>query len=298
MNVTFATYAAQKNDLLSNYLLANSIHDFAENLSHIPLRIYVSSDLDIQNEIKQFDGLNVEFSSYPRNKKRYRYAFKSAAASACELDVKTGNVIWLDRHMLVLGSCDNLLLSPTEQFAYRPPHLKILGASVDESINDMWLAAYKIAGVDESALFPVYTEVDKQKIWSYFSAGHFSFRAETCIMQRWDALFNELEGHQDMKPFLCDETVRVYLHQIALTLAVLQAQSRDSLKPLPVFYGYPTHLHNKMEKDNQASQMNQLHTAFYSLHNSTMPKKSVSKQLTSWLDEKVFSFKRGDITYA
>lgn len=289
MNISFATYAASKNDLINNYLLANSIHEFAGNMSDIPLRIYVSSDLDIQNEIKQFTGLNVLFSTYSSGKKKYRYAFKSAAASACETDVKTGNVIWLDRHMIVLGPCVNLLLNPLEQFAYCPPHLKILGASADEPINEMWATAYKIAGVDKSALFPMYSEVDKEKIWSYFSAGHFSFRAEAGIMCEWDALFNELAEHRDMKPFL-DDTVKVFLHQIALTLTVLRKQNRDTLKPLPVFYGYPMHLHNKIEKYYQVSQMDQLHTAFYS-HNSKIPKKAVSKQLASWLEEKTNSYK-------
>jgi len=293
MKVTFATYAAHKNDLLSNYLLANSIRDFAGNLSDFPLRIYVSADLDIQNEIKQFAGLNVVFSTYPSSKKKYRYAFKPAAASACETDVKTGNVIWLDRHMIVLGPCVNLLLNPLEQFAYRPPHLKILGASADEPINEMWTMAYKITGVDKSALFPMYSEVDNEKIWSYFSAGHFSFRAEAGIMREWDALFIELMEHQDMKPYL-DDTVRTFLHQIALTLTVLRTQNRDTLKPLPIFYGYPTHLHNKIEKYHQASQIDQLHTAFYSPGNDKIPKKAVSKQLASWLEDKAKQFRQDD----
>lgn len=293
MNITFATYAANKNDLLSNYLLANSIRDFAGNLSDIPLRVYVPMDLDIKDEIKQFDGLNVMFSIYPGGKKKYRYAFKSAAASACESDVKTGTVIWMDRHMLVLGPCVDLLLNPLEQFAYCPPNLKILGASADEPISKMWEMAFKIAGVDKSALLPMYTKVDNEKIWSYFSAGHFSFRAEEGIMGEWDSLFIKLMEHPDMKPLL-DDTVKVYLHQIALTVAILRKQSKDTLKPLPFFCGYPTHLHNKIDKHHQASQIDQLHTAFYTHSNSKMPKKAISAQLASWLDDKASKFRGAD----
>ena len=101
-------------------------------------------------------------------------------------------------------------------------------------------------------------------------------------MREWDALFIKLMEHQDMKPYL-DDTVRTFLHQIALTLTVLRTQNRDTLKPLPIFYGYPTHLHNKIEKYYQASQIDQLHTAFYSPGNDKIPKKVVSKQLASWL---------------
>ena len=289
MDVSFATYAAQKNDLLSNYLLASSIRDFAGNLSDFPLRINVAAELDVQGEMGKFAGLNVLFSTYSSGRKKYRYGFKPAAASACEADVKAGTVIWLDRHMIVLNPCVNLLLNSLEQFAYRPPHMKILGASADKPLTEMWLAACKIAGVEESILFPLYSEVDREKIWSYFSAGHFSFRAEAGIMGTWNALFLELAEHQDMKPFL-DDTVRTYLHQIALTLAVLRTRNREALKPLPIFYGYPTHLHNKIERYYQASQMDQLHTAFYSPSDVKMPKKAVSKQLSAWLEGKVKQF--------
>ena len=89
------------------------------------------------------------------------------------------------------------------------------------------------------------------------------------------------------------EYVRVFLHQIALTLAVLRTQSRNTLKSLPVFYGYPTHLHNDIEKRFQANQMDQLHTAFYSCHDGIVPNMPVSKQLAAWLEEKVRMFRKG-----
>jgi len=259
MNIYFATYAAAKNDLLCNYLLANSIKEFAGNMSDIPLRVYVSSDLDTQDEIKRFAGLNVVFSTYPKPKK-IRYAFKSAAASACESDVKTGTVIWLDRHMIIPGSCDDLLLNLSEQFAYLPVHYKILGMSADEPINKLWETLYRIAEIDESNLFPMYTIVENKKILPYFKGDHFSFHAEACIMQKWDAMFYRLLEHQDMKQFL-DEGVRTYLHQIALTLTVLKNQRKNTLKPLPNFYGYPMDSHKEIEKCRQANQMDQLHTA-------------------------------------
>ena len=296
MNVTFSTYAEQTDDLLANYLLACSIRDFAGSFSEIPLRIYVSSDLEPKNELKRFAGLNVMFSTYPAARKDTPYAFKSAAASACEADVKTGEVIWLDRHMLVLGPCVNLLLDPPEQFAYRPPHLQLLGASVDEPVSPLWAAAYRIAGIGESDLFPVITEVDRKKIWAYFSAGHFSFRAEAGVMREWDSLYNRLLVDPEMAPFL-DKTIteyaefiRVFLHQIALTLTVLKKLNRDALKPLPNLYGYPTHLHNDIEKQYQANQMDQIHTAFYSCRENVVPDMPVSERLATWLQEKVNSY--------
>jgi len=293
MSVIFATYTAHKNDLFGNYLLASSIQKFAGSLSDIPLRIYVSSDIDLQDEKGKFAGLNVVFSQYSKNTKRHRYAFKPAAASACEADIQSGNVIWLDRHMIVLGPCHDLLLDQTEAFAYRPPHLKILGASAGKPLDGMWKIVCKIAEVDELRLFPLCTEVDRENIWSYFSAGHFSFQAEAGIMRRWDALFNHLATHPDMVSFLKDDTVRTYLHQIALTLAVLQHQSETPcvLKPLSALYGYPAHLHNKIEKEHQARQMDDIRSAFYTIHNSTIPKKSISPTLSTWLNEVAETFK-------
>ena len=297
MSIIFASYAMTKEDLLNNYLLANSIRDFAGNMSDISLRIYLSSDLNVQDEIDRFAGLNVQFSTYPAPRKDIGYAFKPAAARACEADIKTGNVIWMDRHMLVLGPCANLLLNPLEQFAYRPPHLKLLGAPTGVPMNQMWLTAYKVVGIDTSVLFPLYTEVDRKQIWTYFSAGHFSFCAEAGLMREWDAVFNQLLEHGDMKSFLEDEmltidgqTVRIFLHQIALTLAVLKKLKRNALKPLPLFYGYPTHLHKDIERHYQASQMDQLHTVFYSCHDGVMPDMPVSEWLISWIEGRIKQF--------
>ncbi|MDR1663366.1 MAG: hypothetical protein LBR83_00385 [Clostridiales bacterium] len=271
MDVSFATYAASKRDLICNYLLANSIRDFAGDLSGVPLRVYIPSSVDMQKEIARFAALNVIFARYPKAG-RFPYAFKSAAASACEADVKEGAVIWLDRHMIIPSPCAGALLDPRERFAY-------LRASAEEPAG-MWAAACKIAGVDESALFPVHT---------VFSAGHFSFRAEAGIMGEWDALFNELAGHPDMKIFF-DDYSKVSLHEIALTLAVLKNQDKNTLKPLPAFYGYPTHLHEKMEKKYQAKEMDVLHTAFYSCNNGVKPNMPVMKPLMEWLRGKVSEY--------
>jgi len=276
MNIAFATYAVQKNDLLSNFLLASSIRDFAGSLSGAPIHIFLSSNLDTQAELKKFDGLNVAFSIFSCSKKRHRYAFKPAAARACEAEIKNGTIIWLDRHMIVLNACDELILNPLENFAYRPPHLKILGAPANKPLNNMWAMVCKIAGVDESLLFHICSEFDAQKIWSYFSAGHFSFRAEAGIMADWDTLFNTLAESTEMKQFLTDETVRTYLHQIALTLSVLRTQNKKELKALPHLYGYPTHLYKKI---------NEARTAFYTPSHK-IPKKSISESLASWLNSK------------
>jgi len=295
MNIIFATYAVEREDLLYNYLLANSIRDFAGNMSEISLKIYYSSDLSVQDSMDKFSGLNVRFSEFPATRVDTAYPFKSAAAAACEADVKEGNVIWLDRHMIVLNPCANLLLNPLEQFAYRPPHLKLLAASVDEPINQMWKTAFNIAGIIETDLFPVYTEVDKECIWSYFSAGHYSFRAESGLMGKWNTLFNQLLEHREMKPFLDNaitedaEYIRIYLHQIALSLTVLKNLKITELKPLPVYYGYPLHLHDDIEQYYRVSQMEQCHTAFYSWEYCT-PSELISEKLAFWIQNKAKIF--------
>jgi hypothetical protein len=300
MDIIFASFAAKKEDMFSNYLLANSIRDFAGNLSDIPLHIYVASDLDIQDEMEKFSGLNVKFAEYPATKKEIEYAFKSAAAKACEKDVKTGNVFWMDRHMLVLNPCMDLLLDSTEQFGCHPPQFKLLGASVDEPINQLWETVYKIAEVSKSDLFPMYTKIDRKKIWAYFNAGHFSFHAEAGMMSAWDDLFNQLLEHEEMKPLLDDssfdvdgETIRIFLHQIALTVTVLKMQKRSDLKLLPRLYGYETGFHDHIEKCYQASQMDQVQTAFFTYNNSgrgsgrDMP---MSEMLSSWIEDKAKQF--------
>ena len=109
-------------------------------------------------------------------------------------------------------------------------------------------------------------------------------------MQKWDAMFYLLAEHPEMKQFL-NESVRTYLHQIALTLTVLKNQDKNTLKPLPKFYGYPMDSHKEIETCRQASQMDQLHTAYYNCNSSVKPRMPVSKELTAWLNEKINLYK-------
>lgn len=105
-------------------------------------------------------------------------------------------------------------------------------------------------------------------------------------------LFNQLVEHQEMKPFLSC-TVKTFLHQIALTLTVLKKLHSVELKQLPIFYGYPTHLNGSIEKCNQASQMDQLQTAFLSCSHG-LPNMPVSEKTASWIEDKTKRYRQSD----
>jgi hypothetical protein len=283
----FCSYAQEKGDLLSNFLWAKSIRDFAGTLSNCPIHIYIPNGLlhEIQNSVNKFNELDVSFRGYSAAPCDFEYFFKPLAAYAAEQDIKNGTVLWFDRSMLVLNSCADLLLHENEKFAYRATHFQNIGSSYDMPPNQLWETMYEIAGIHESALFPTYTVVDRKRVRAYFYACQFSFRAECELMKEWFELFTKIREEQRMQPFLKDETIRIYLHQATLSLSVLKKCTINMLKPLPLYYGYPTHIYTEIQKLYQVGNMSELNTAYYSpdFQGKDIPDMPVTNLLMDWL---------------
>jgi hypothetical protein len=317
----FASYANEEEDLLSNYLLAKSIKDFTGNLSVIPLHIYLPDSLLPKTRpiMHKFKNMNTAFHGYTTAENSFDYSFKPASALAAERNIGNGTIFWFDRHMIALNSCADLILNETEKFSWRPPHLRIIGSLYDTgsitekkkilseaatyhqcNINpdELWETIYKIAGVNKNRSFPVYSVVDRQKIHAYFYACHFSFRAESGLMKEWNELFTLLQKHEQMQPFLKDETVRIFLHQISLTMAVLKNCDRDELRALPLYYGYPTHLYGDFLPEYQARDMTTLNTACFApdYQESIFPNMPVSEYLQKWIIESIKKFREPNNT--
>jgi hypothetical protein len=95
-----------------------------------------------------------------------------------------------------------------------------------------------------------------------------------------------------MQPFLGGETVKTFLHQISLTIAVLKKCKRDELKALPMYYAYPTQLHNFLLPEYQINCMSALNTGYYAPiePQKLIPNMPVSKDLQDWINNSIKEF--------
>lgn len=293
--VTFATGACGIEDAEAVYMLGRSIRDFAGGLSGIGLRVYVpeiysDSWQAVANELNAA-GITLRVYRAAREDLSFFYSFKPRAGLAAEQDIRTGTVIWLDRHSLVTGCCADLLLNDREQFAYRPVNIRNIGSLYDEPVSGFWKDAYEIAGISQDRLFPVYSSVDRQEINPYFYACIFAFRAELGIMAAWNRIFDELRLHPRMTAYLSDDEISTYLHQAALCLAVLSTVPRGRMRELPYYYGYPVHLHSDIPPAYRIDRLDRLNTAFLhrELHDfrEATGDIAVSEELCGWLEESI-----------
>ena len=291
MSECFATYAAGEGDWTFNYLLAKSLREFGGAMSALPILLLHASDLPADAARERFRALNVELAPFPRDRRGARYAFKPAAASACEREVGSGAVYWLDRHMIALGEPSGLRLPDPARFLYHPPHVSESGSPLAEPLGGAWRAAARVAGVSEAALFPMETMADGRAIRACFSAGHFAFRAEAGVMRSWDALFRELLINAEIGPFLSEGWIRTYLHQIALTLAALRELPREGIARLPKPYGYPAHLHAKIAGRGEAGEPPRAITAYYRGAAAGVPRAVAPDGFAAWLRGAVEGFR-------
>jgi hypothetical protein len=121
---------------------------------------------------------------------------------------------------------------------------KNIGLLYSEPLDSFWMRIYERMAVDESRLFPMVTPADDDTIRPYFNAGLLVVRPEADILRKWVDYYQILYRDTLLRQ-MCeqDRRRRVFLHQTALTGAILNHYSHDDILQFsdrinyPIFFG-------------------------------------------------------------
>lgn len=244
--VVFATFAGDQAQLRNALVLTESIRTFGGAFKDAPVRVYVpESVLKTQDRlVKRFHDYDAEVRTCdaPAAALKFEYARKVFAVAKAEAEAKGAApvLVYMDDDTVVLDDPREFFLPKGKSFAYRPVMHRNIGSPYAENPSVFWSRVYRVLAVPTAAIFQMKTVADEETIRPYFNAGLIAVRPERGIMKRWVESFTALYSDPAMAE-MCgkDPKEHLFLHQAALTGAVLGLLGRGEMTELSESYNYP-----------------------------------------------------------
>ena len=247
MNQTtiFATRAMEPLQVANAIRLAESLRTFGGSLSQAPVWVVAHEAVEItpvqESEFKRL-GITLLRVAPPDSLSWLYYADKPYAAAVAEqaAEGKAAVLVWLDNDSIFLTEPTELLLADSLCLAWRPVMHNRSGALYGEPPNPFWARIYERLSLTDDMLFPMVTPADQQKIRAYFNCGLMAVRPERGVLRRWAQDF-EILGSDSTLAAMCraDETKKIFLHQTALTGAILHLVKQVEMIPISDRYNFP-----------------------------------------------------------
>ncbi len=244
--IIFATFAEQEPDLARIRIMIESIRAFAGRFKDAPVWVYVTEGVLASESrfLEEIDSLGAEFrlGQAPEEATWFylsRKVFASAQAEEAAAG-KTDILAWLDVDTIFFQEPGEFLLPEGKSLGYRPVMHRNISPLYDEPLDEFWKRAYEDMSVPESLAFPMVTVADEDKIRPYINAGCLVVRPEQGLLRTWAATFPQLYKDPVLKE-MCrkDERKRIFIHQVALSGAVMKHLQRDEMLELSSRVNYP-----------------------------------------------------------
>jgi hypothetical protein len=271
--VIIAAFAEDAQQLLHTLVLTESIRTFGGAFKDAPVWIYVPAALreasgDIVRRFARLDA-QVKTSEAPQEALGFPFARKVFAASKAETEAvgKAPVLVWLDEDTVVLMEPQSFILAKGKSLGYRPVMHQNIGSLYKQAPDPFWARVYEKLSVPPAAPFPMKTVADGKKIRPYFNAGLLVVRPERGILRRWAEAFPVLYRDAALA-HLCrsDPRMRVFLHQAALTGAILNFLKKDEMVQLPDSYNYPLFFKDVHEAEKEFNNIDGVVTLRYDVY--------------------------------
>lgn len=256
--ILFATFAEGEDELHNVLLTAESLRTFGGALRGCEFWLYVPTGFleEAAQQVDQRPQLHVRVSASeaPAEATWFYYARKVFAAARAERELLARSaeshrpdnarsapiLAWLGPDTIFLDEPRDFLLAPPKRLGYRPVMHKNVGRLWSEAPDEFWARALERMAVPKEKLFPVVTIADGDSIYPYFNAGCLVVRPEEGMLRRWPEYFEKLYRDPQLRR-MCEQQVgrRVFLHQVALTGAILNHLEPDELAEFPESINYP-----------------------------------------------------------
>ena len=242
----FATFAEQESDLVRVRIMIDSIRAFAGRFKNAPVWVYLTEGVLASESkfLEELDSLGAEFRlGLAPEEATWFYLSRKVFASAQAEEAASGKtdiLAWLDVDTIFFQEPGEFLLPEGKSLGYRPVTHRNISPLYDEPLDDFWKRAYEDMGITESLVFPMVTVADGDKIRPYINAGCLIVRPERGLLRKWAETFPLLYKDPVLKE-MCrkDERLRVFIHQVALSGAVMKYLKREELLELSCRINYP-----------------------------------------------------------
>jgi hypothetical protein len=244
--IVFATFVEQESDLARVQIMIESVRAFAGRFKEAPVWVYLTEGLLASESeyLETIESLGGEFflGQAPEEAVWFYLSRKIFASAQAEGQAagKTRILVWLDVDTVFLQEPDEFILPKGKSLGYRPVMHRNISPLYKEPLDDFWKRAYENMSIPESDAFPMLTVADGETIRPYINAGCLVVRPERGLLRKWAETFPLLYKDPVLKE-MCrqDERKRIFIHQVALTGALLKHLSRAEMLELSDRINYP-----------------------------------------------------------
>ncbi|MFC1799803.1 hypothetical protein ACFL2Z_02710 [Candidatus Eisenbacteria bacterium] len=244
--IVFATFAEDAGSLKNVLLMAESIRTFGGRYKDAPIWVYMPPDLAEQEveTIGSLEALGVEArtSEALEDALGFYYAQKVFASVRAEGHARDFAEVlaWLDEDTIMLQEPAEFMLPEDKALGYRPVMHKNIGNLFTEPVDEFWGRVFELLAVPDSTFFPMVTPADGDTLRPYFNAGCMVVRPRRGILSRWLRCFIRLYRDPVLVE-MCNSDIkrRIFMHQAALTGAILTRLDRDEMLEFSPRINYP-----------------------------------------------------------
>ena len=270
-------------------LLIESLRAFGGRLRDCPVWVFLPYPASVPCEYPGIEKVHCMPLVLEDEFRHYLFADKvhacaQAEAMAVQEDVRS--LVWSSPSSLILNPpvlCD---LSPSFDAAFRPVHIKNVGLSVDEPLDDFWKEIYRTVGVSDTPL-TVESFVDSRQLRPYYNTHLFSMNPSKGVLRTWFECFKTMVSDQAFQSGPCgDQDHKIFLHQAILSALVTKLLDWERTRILPPEYSYPLHLHQQVPQTRRPQTLNSLVCPVYEQvyrYPDTLNGIQVHEPLSSWL---------------
>lgn len=244
--IVFATFAEDAGSLQNVLLMAESIRTFGGRYKDAPIWAYMPPGLAEQEaeKVGRLNALGVEArpSKALEDALEFYFAqkvFASVRAEAHARDIAEV-LAWLDEDTIMLQEPAEFMLPEGKALGYRPVMHKNIGNLFTEPVDEYWGRVFELLAVPDSTFFPMVTPADGDTIRPYFNAGCMIVRPTQGLLAYWLRCFIRLYRDPVLVE-MCDSDIkrRIFMHQAALTGAILTRIDRDQMLEFSPRINYP-----------------------------------------------------------
>jgi len=259
-NIVFLTMVHSPAEKAGARLLIQSLRQFGGEMSQCPFWLF-ESDM-AQDSCTDLIPLNVEVFPLETNNSTKHYVF-SSKVSTCHQAEKmvppaTRAIIWMDTNCLIVQPPFLFDLGDSFDAAVRPVHIRNVGLTREDPVDQYWRGVYSAIGVDDIPGV-VDSFVDDQHLRPYFNSHAFAVNPALGLMCKWSEKFEALVSDRDFQTRACkDDLHQIFLFQAILSALLVTSIPSERLRILPTTYNYPYNLHNRVPVDKRAQSLNKL----------------------------------------
>jgi hypothetical protein len=225
-------------------ILAESVREFAGELSSTPIGIFIPSRLApaIEGRMESLAGLGVQVSEVDVPDEAFSYVLggKPFLAAQAEREAADADLLAiLAPNTIMLRSPTAFLLPEGVALGFSTVHHQNVGSLSTGPLDDYWGRLYQVLDVSEEEVFTNQTLADEVTVRFYFNAGSFVVRPEGGLLQAWATAFEKLIGDPTMAELSAEGPRNVFLHQAALAGIALRRLQPSKTVELPDSYSYP-----------------------------------------------------------